>query len=148
MPEPTRYRLGAAAVIQNEQSRVLLVKHTYGHLNWELPGGGAEIGESIVETVVREVREETGLIVVAQHTTGVYYEPENDLLHFVFLCHPQPASLNKIHLDNKEISQYGYWSPDALPRPISDFTVLRITDAISGVRLPLPKVITPRQWFY
>src|SRR5688500_810850 len=35
-------KLGAAAVILDTLGRVLLVKHTYGPLNWELPGGGAE----------------------------------------------------------------------------------------------------------
>ncbi len=50
-------RLGAASVILNNQGWVLLVKHSYGRLNWELPGGVAEVDESIVETALREVRE-------------------------------------------------------------------------------------------
>lgn len=54
-------KLGAAAVILNDAGHVLLVRHTYGRLNWELPGGYAEAAESIVETAIREVREETGL---------------------------------------------------------------------------------------
>lgn len=32
-------RLGAAAVIEKDQNCVLLVKHNYGKINWELPGG-------------------------------------------------------------------------------------------------------------
>lgn len=32
--------VGAAAFIVDGEGRVLLVKHTYGRLNWELPGGG------------------------------------------------------------------------------------------------------------
>jgi 8-oxo-dGTP diphosphatase len=138
-------KLGAAAVILDTQGRVLLVKHSYGPLNWELPGGGAEQGESIVETALREVREETGLHVVAQHTTGIYYDTETDVLHFVFLCQsrdstPVPRS------ETEEISASGFWSPTALPRPISDFTVRRIADAMGGVRQPLPAPVGPRQW--
>lgn len=60
-----RKRLGAAAVILNRDGEVLLVKHSYGRLNWELPGGVTEDGESVVQTAVREVREETGLEVSA-----------------------------------------------------------------------------------
>lgn len=54
-------RIGAAAVIVNDEGGVPLVKQTYGRLNWELPGGAGEAGESPDETVLREVQEETGM---------------------------------------------------------------------------------------
>ena len=78
--------IGAAAIIVNEEGAVLLVKHTYGKRNWEIPGGRAEEGESPVDTAIREVREETGLSVVALHMTGYYYDREAGGLHFVFRC--------------------------------------------------------------
>jgi ADP-ribose pyrophosphatase YjhB (NUDIX family) len=62
------------AFILNSHGHVLLVKHIYGPLNWELPGGAAERDESPTETSVREVLEETGLRVSAERLTGVYYE--------------------------------------------------------------------------
>ena len=86
--------IGASAVILNAQGHVLLVKHTYGRLNWELPGGHGEPGEAAGETALREVREETSLHVRAEHLTGIYYEPEVDMHHFVFSCH---------RLDEREI---------------------------------------------
>lgn len=138
-------KLGAAAVILDNQGRVLLVKHRYGRLNWELPGGGAEAGESIWETAIREVREETGLAVVAQHITGIYYDTERDMLHFVFQCQPQEAALLP-RPDGREISECAFWLPGTLPRPISDFTVRRVLDAMSNVKQPLPTAIGPRQW--
>src|SRR5438132_6059393 len=64
----------AGAVILDEQERVLLVKHSYGPRNWEIPGGAAELDATPTETVLREVREETGLTVNAEYLTGVYYE--------------------------------------------------------------------------
>ena len=51
--------LAANAAIIDELGRILLVKHTYGRENWELTGGVAEFNESIVETAIREAREET-----------------------------------------------------------------------------------------
>lgn len=136
--------LGAAAIILNDAGHVLLVKQSYGHLNWEIPGGGAEFGESIVETALREVREETGLLVEAKRTTGVYYEPALDFLHFVLLCH----RLNE-HAEfrpDAEVTECAYWPIEALPRPISDFTIRRIEEALTGETQLLPVSIGPRQW--
>lgn len=137
-------KLGAAAIILNDEGCVLLVKQSYGQLNWELPGGGAEAGESIVETALREVREETGLRVEAERTTGVYYETVTDFLHFAFLCHAINADAG-FQLDS-EVTECAFWSLNALPRPISDFTIRRIEDALSGENQALPVNIGPRQW--
>ena len=140
--------LAANAAIFDENGRILLVKHTYGRENWEIPGGMAEFNESIVQTAVREAREETGLQVAAEHTSGIYYEPDLDLLMFVFLCHPTDGTFKDLRPDNNEISECAFWSLDALPRPISDFTIRRVKDTSSGVSLPLPAVIPKRQWLY
>ena len=141
----TERRLGAAAVIRDRQGRVLLVRHSYGRLNWELPGGLGESNESTIETAIREVREETGLEVAAERTTGVYYERGDDMHHFVFLCRPLDETVAP-RPDLSEITNCGYFSPDALPRPISDFTIRRIVDAVSGAAPPLPVVVPPRTW--
>lgn len=142
----SKYRLGAAAIITNGQGEVLLVKHSYAQLNWELPGGAADPGESIVETALREVREETGLEVVAEHVTGIYYESDLDMLCLAFWC-TVPDGRFDLRLDNEEISQCAFWPADNLPKPISDYTIRRIQDALSGAKYPLPTVVGPRQWF-
>jgi 8-oxo-dGTP pyrophosphatase MutT (NUDIX family) len=138
-------RVGAAAFIADAEGRVLLVKHTYGKLNWELPGGAGEVGESPVETAVREVKEETGLTVVAQQMTGCYYTPENEMLHFVFQCERFEEDALPCP-DRAEISECGFWPVNALPRPISDWTVQRIQDAVEGSRFALPTFVGPRVW--
>ena len=58
---PRVISMGGAGALFDDEGRVLLVRHTYGRLNWELPGGGAEPGESPNETAIREILEETGL---------------------------------------------------------------------------------------
>jgi 8-oxo-dGTP diphosphatase len=138
-------RIGAAAVILDDARRVLLVRHTYGRHNWELPGGVSEAGESVIETVVREVREEVGVDVAPDLFTRLYWEPELDAHHFVFLCRilgeatPTPSS--------DEISTCGDWPLDSLPRPLSDFTVQRITDALIAQPTELALIEVPtRSW--
>ena len=79
-------KIGAAAIILDNDGRILLVKHSYGKLNWEIPGGLSEQNESAEDTAKREVIEETGLDVTVGRMTGVYYEPANDMHHFVFQC--------------------------------------------------------------
>ena len=56
MAEPDRVAFGAALVIFDSAGRVLLVHHTYGPLNWELPGGVAEPGEDPASAARRELR--------------------------------------------------------------------------------------------
>ncbi len=137
--------MGAAAVILDGQGRVLLVRHGYGMRNWELPGGMAEPGESILDTALREVREETSLVVVPQRLTGIYYEPHEDFHQFVFLCRRLDET-KELTLDPSEITDVGYWELSTLPRPISDFTMRRIHDALAGDSQVLPVSIAPRRW--
>lgn len=136
--------LGAASIILNEENKVLLVKHSYGKCNWDLPGGKSEENESAEETAKREVKEEIGLNVNIERLTGIYYDPEYDMHHFVFLAknedtthQPEPSS--------PEILECGYFSIDDLPKPISDFTYNRIINSLHRSEAVF-KVVGPRQW--
>lgn len=138
--------LGAACVVLDEQRRVLLVHHTYGRLNWELPGGVAEPGEAPDETARRELLEETGLRAELGDLTGVYFEPDHEvgaMLHFVFRC----AWHNRLRpvASSPEVSEVRYWHVDDLPGPISDFTERRIADAARGGPVRVARV-DGRQW--
>jgi 8-oxo-dGTP pyrophosphatase MutT (NUDIX family) len=140
----SRSPLGAAAVIFDADERVFLVQHSYGRRNWELPGGGRKANESMEQTVHREVREETGIEVVIERLSGIYYQPHVDHHHFAFLCHVTPGS--SPHARSPEILGCGYWPITALPRPISDFTVRRIEDARAGPGPISIAVVGPRHW--
>jgi len=58
--------VAVGAVIRDGEGRVLLVKHVEGKESfwkgkWICPGGKLELGETIEDGIVREVREETNL---------------------------------------------------------------------------------------
>jgi 8-oxo-dGTP diphosphatase len=140
--------VGVVSVILDDRKHVLLVKsHSYGRLNWELPGGWAESQESLTDTAIREVKEETGLDIGVSRLTGIYYDPDFDMHYFSFLCELRRACLPQPDLG--EVIECGYWPIDALPRPINDFTILRITDALSDTNSNclLPQIINPRKWY-
>jgi 8-oxo-dGTP pyrophosphatase MutT (NUDIX family) len=73
-PEANSVVPSVVAIVRDVQGRVLMIHKTDNDL-WALPGGGHEIGESIAETVVREVKEETGYDVEVTGLSGTYTNP-------------------------------------------------------------------------
>ncbi|MGW5332409.1 NUDIX hydrolase [Streptomyces bauhiniae] len=64
------------AVVVNALGELLMIHRTDNDL-WAIPGGGHDVGETISDTVVREVEEETGIKVVVQNVVGVYTNPQH-----------------------------------------------------------------------
>lgn len=60
-----RFGIGVTGVVRTADGRVLLLKHRFWppSSQWAFPGGFAKRGETFEQTVLREVREETGLTV-------------------------------------------------------------------------------------
>jgi len=83
-------KLGAGALIEQD-GRLLLLQRTRkpfaGH--WNLPAGYVEVDERPVETVVRQVREETGLHVEPVQLRGAYFfddDPRGSGVLIVYRC--------------------------------------------------------------
>ncbi len=90
-----RDRPGAYAVILSGRS--LLVTEEQSDVNeFQLPGGGIDPGESPLQALHREVREETGWVIAPVRKLTSYqlftYMPDYDLwarkLCHIYLCHP------------------------------------------------------------
>jgi 8-oxo-dGTP pyrophosphatase MutT (NUDIX family) len=73
-PAPNSLVPGAAALVLDDQGRILMQRRADSG-NWSLPGGVIELGETIGQAVVREVREETGLEIALTGLVGIYTDP-------------------------------------------------------------------------
>lgn len=70
----TRIKLGVAIIILDGQGHLLLEKRSDCGL-WGLPGGRIEPGEAVQETAIREIKEETGLLIEIARLIGIYSDP-------------------------------------------------------------------------
>lgn len=75
-PVPNSVVPSVVAFVRNQQGQILMIHRTDNDL-WALPGGGHDAGESISQTVVREVLEETGIIVEVTGLIGIYTNPNH-----------------------------------------------------------------------
>jgi ADP-ribose pyrophosphatase YjhB (NUDIX family) len=66
----------ASAIVTNAEREILLERRS-DNARWGLPSGVMEIGERIGETIVREVKEETGLDIQVDYLVGVYTNPRH-----------------------------------------------------------------------
>ncbi len=84
MVHPTHI-VAAAGFVTNQDGAVLLIRNpTRG---WECPGGQVEMGESLIGAVVREILEETGVLVEVQDMVGVYSNISDPVkVIFGFIC--------------------------------------------------------------
>lgn len=82
-------------LIFNEHGQLLLA-HATGQKHWDIPKGGAEIGESAREAAIREVKEETGsdLSAVSMVELGLLrYHARKDLHLFRAVLHTRDCDI-------------------------------------------------------
>jgi ADP-ribose pyrophosphatase YjhB (NUDIX family) len=73
-PKANSIVVAVTAFIQDQAGRILLIRRTDNDL-YAIPGGALELGETLTETVQREVLEETGIEVQVTGLIGVYSDP-------------------------------------------------------------------------
>ncbi|MFD4673108.1 NUDIX hydrolase [Lentzea sp. NPDC058450] len=73
-PKATNIVVAVTAFVQDEQGRLLMIRRTDNDL-YSIPGGAQDVGETIGHTVVREIKEETGIDVEPVDIIGVYSDP-------------------------------------------------------------------------
>ena len=68
------HEAGAAATVVRDAEGAFLVVRSIQRGTWDCPGGKREPGESVVDCALREVREESGLVIGSADLRRVGYE--------------------------------------------------------------------------
>jgi 8-oxo-dGTP diphosphatase len=131
-----------------EDGRVLLARRAYAPWKggWGSPGGFCERGEHPIETLEREVLEETGLRVRATGYLGVWVddyadEPgldENEIINVAYYLAERVGGDERDH-DPDEVSELAWFAWDELPAELAPpgtlAGVLEAAQELAGVRL-------------
>jgi 8-oxo-dGTP pyrophosphatase MutT (NUDIX family) len=114
-------RIRCTALIIKDHS-ILAIQYDDNGFHYNLPGGGLEPGETIVEGVFREVYEETTAEVevgplalvyefAPQKQSGDYQPNDNHGLHLVFECTLKDHSIPKLPQDPDPFQTAVEWIP-------------------------------------
>lgn len=85
MARTEKVELTALCLVHREDAYLLQNRVKEDWKGYTLPGGHIEIGESIVDAIVREIKEETGLTILNPKLCGVKQFPIEDGRYIVFL---------------------------------------------------------------
>lgn len=128
----SKFAIGAFVVIFDKKDRVLL-SHRRDLDIWNLPGGRVEEGELPTEAAIREIKEETGLMIKIKDLIGVYGKPHKDEFAFVFLGMKNGGKLRK----SKEADKHRFFKLNKIPKNTILKHVERIQDAVREIDKPV-----------
>jgi len=127
---------GACVLIRNDTGHILCLRRADDG-RWQMPAGFIDLGESIAETAVREMREELGLEVEPVRVVGVYAGEEDQQTYSngdpvqncstFFECR---ITGGQLCLDPSENCAMGYFPPDALPADLAPRWRRRVARAL------------------
>ncbi|MEI6242387.1 MAG: NUDIX hydrolase, partial [Chlamydiota bacterium] len=126
------------AIFSENREKILLIQRRDVPV-WVLPGGGIEDGETPIEAIIRECKEETGFDVIVLKKIGDYY-PKNRLAKrtYFFECSIVKGNMST----GSETRNIRFFPinelPKWLPPPYEDW----IIDAYQNPSTPFSKTLT------
>lgn len=116
----------AVAVCRNDEVLLLQRQGAAGVGTWGTPGGGLEFGEDPKEAIIRELKEETGLTVLAEHIVELGYtndtHHDRPLQYITLRFATRTFSGEPRNMEPEKCSDMGWFSIKNLPAPMFPFT--------------------------
>jgi len=125
--------LAVNAIISKDDS-ILLVKRGVEPFKelWSLPGGFVEYDETVEDSIVREVKEETGLSVEPVKVVGVYSQPtRSPAKHVVTICYQCSILGGELKASDENI-EAKFFTVEGLPGQLAFDHLKIIEDYLKG----------------
>jgi 8-oxo-dGTP diphosphatase len=111
--------VGVGVLVFRDDQLLMVRRKHHGAGTWAAPGGYLDSGESPEECAAREVREEVGIALTNIVYRGITNDIHPDGKHNVTIWLSARAGAGEAHVAAPdELTDVGWFSPDALPRPI------------------------------
>jgi ADP-ribose pyrophosphatase YjhB (NUDIX family) len=123
----SKFRVAVAAMIFDEQGRVLLFKHTYRKFEWGIPAGSLEYDEQPENAIVREMLEETGMQIQVQELLLADSSKLDHHVSLIYLCKIVSGTFK----ESLEISEMEYFDVNDLPPML--FTEKDLIRRVAGI---------------
>lgn len=135
-PKANSIAVAVSAFIQDDEGRILMIRRTDNDL-YSIPGGQLELGETLAEAAVREVREETGIGCEVTGVIGLYSDPKHviayddgEVRQEFSICFRAKATGGELHA-SEESSEVHWVSPEKIAQlQVHQTILLRIEHAM------------------
>ncbi|QWF82130.1 NUDIX hydrolase [Amycolatopsis sp. CA-230715] len=141
-PAANSIAVAVSAFIQDNESRILMIRRTDNDL-YSLPGGQLELGETLTEAAVREVREETGIECEVTGIIGIYSNPnhviaydDGEVRQEFSICFRARLVGGTLRTSDESSESLWVGSRDAYALTIHPSTKLRLEHALSENKEP------------
>lgn len=126
-PSTPLHSVSVAGAVIRDDGRFLAIRRR-DNGTWELPGGVLELDETPEDGVVREVREETGVLVKVDRLTGVYKNMARGIVALVFRCHPAGGREHP----SSESTAVAWLTPEEVKERMTEVYSVRLLDALDS----------------
>jgi ADP-ribose pyrophosphatase YjhB (NUDIX family) len=129
--------LGVRGAVIDSERRVLLIRHTYVG-GWHLPGGGVEAGETALDALCRELREEALVVPTGPpELHGVFFNRKISRRDHVLVYVVRDFRLEGVKQPDREIAEAGFFPSDRLPEGTTGATRRRLSEILGGAQRPV-----------